>query len=217
MKKELWAYIIIVIILALIGSVFVVSFVLGRHHRRNAELGISNSGEKTASAATAQGRKWNRIICIYLLLCFVTTIIILYQSGRTTNRMAVDCLAVPVGALFFLIEAFSLRNIAIKRERATTPVTATYVMSEVLTSTDSRRSYYSIFQFSVKDKTYRVRYHGKPKIEKGAPIELYYAPDDPNIIYVPELRQSKGWIFSAILLIYGCIFPIFALLAPFFR
>lgn len=44
MKEGLWVYIIIII--AFIGSIFVVSFALGRHHKRNAEIGISKSKKK---------------------------------------------------------------------------------------------------------------------------------------------------------------------------
>lgn len=218
MKEGLWIYIIIAIITAFIGSIFAVSLVLVRHQKRNDELGIARS-KKISSNTTVHGRKWNWLISIYLFSCFIITVIILYQSGWETNRAAVDCLAVPVGAVFFLIGAFSRRNKGIRRERATVLVTASYVMSQLCSSSDSGRSYRSIFEFSVKDKTYRVHCSGKPyKKEEGAQIELYYAPDDPSVVYVPELEKRKGMgLPSAILLIYGCLFPAAALLSPLFR
>lgn len=96
------------------------------------------------------------------------------------------------------------------------PVTVTYMMSELSASSGSGRSYSSIFKFSVKDKIYRIRYRGKPYKEEGTQIEIYYAPDDPNVVYIPEIEKTKSKFFSAILLIYGFLFPVAALLVPLF-
>lgn len=219
MEEWLGIVMIAAIVISLIGSVVIVSYVLRRQRKREAESGITQSKVNASRDSKTQGRKWNWIISIYLLLCFTCIVIILYQNGQgTINRQAFDCLAVPVGALFFLIQAVTTRNIAIRRECTTVHATATFEKLETLSSnSEFQKSYYSILEFSVNERTYQVRYGGKINKEKGAQVEIYYAPHEPNIIYVPEIEAKKSKFFSAVLFIYGILFPLVALLAPLFR
>lgn len=218
MEKTLWIFIIVVMVISLIGSAFIVAYVLRRGRKHDAELGIGKPKTGACKSITAQGRKWNRIITIYLLLCFIFMVIILYQTVQGMHREAFDCLAVPVGAIFFLIQAFSTRRTAIRNERATAPAMAVFVKLEIGTQLKSgSRSYSSIFEFFANGTTHRVRYAGRLYKEEGAQVELYYAPDDPNVVYVPELEKAKSKFFPGILFLYGILFPLFGLLAPLLR
>lgn len=218
MEQWMWIFIIVVMVLSLIGSAFVVAYAFKKGQKHDAEDGIIRPKAGAFKGDTAQGRRWNWIISVYLLLCLIFIMIILYQSVKGTNREAFDCLAVPVGAIFFLIQALLTRNTAIRRERATTHAMAIFVKLESGMQSDSgHRSYHSIFEFSPQGRTSKIRYSGKFPGETGTQAELYYAPDDPAVVYIPEMENKLPKVFPAILFIIGIIFPLFALLAPLFR
>lgn len=219
MNIWLWVILMFGLLISIVGSVFIVMYVLRKHRERDAELGIGTPKLNTSRSAASQGKRWNRLIGIYLLSCLIFIIIILYQSVQgTTDRQAFDCAAVPVGALFFIIQAFSARNTAIRRELATAYIAAAFLMLEVGTTSNSgQRSYHSVFEFSVEGKTYRVRYAGKCPKEKGAQVELYYAPEDPHVVYIPEMENRKDKLSPMILFAFGILFPIIGVFAPLFR
>lgn len=215
MKNGLWVVVIVAAVFCLMGSVLIVAHVLTKARKREAELGISRAKPHTSSVKASVKVKWNLFISMYLLLCFIFAGIILFQSSRGTNRDALDCLAIPVGAVFFLIAAFSLRNRSIRRKRATAPASATFIKCEICNSSEfGNRSYRSIFEFSAEGRRYRVSHGGKPDKEEGSQVELYYAPEDPSVIYIPELERKMDRFFFSVLLAFGILFPFMALLAP---
>ncbi|MGL5437987.1 MAG: hypothetical protein ACRDBO_21840 [Lachnospiraceae bacterium] len=207
MEQWMWIFIIVVMILSLIGSSFIVAYIVKKGREYDAENGINRPKAGASKVATTQGRRWNRIITVYLFLCLIFIVIILCQRVKGINREVFDCLAVPVGAIFFLIQAFSTRNTAIRRERATT-----YTMG-----TSVKRHKNPIFEFSAQGMTCKVRYAGRFNNEKGTQAELYYAPDDPAVVYIPEMENAESKVGPAILFIYGIMFPLLGLLAPLFR
>ncbi len=169
-------------------------------------------------------KRWRRLAVFWPLLCVVFAVVILYQAVvyHTVPGMeerAADAAFTLIPLVFFAIGMRIRRRMLKERESAVMPTCARVISEGMTVRTGHKRYYYPEYEFRVGEKTYRVRSrsgYGTCPVTVGKEVELYYAPENPEIFYVPYVQRHDRKL-SALFCGIGILFPLIGFFAPAIR
>ncbi len=111
------------------------------------------------------------------------------------------------GAIITLIAVSIHRSIVTKQSKATKHTQAT--ITEVI-DTGHRSAPRYIYEFSANDSLWRAEASGKSHLREGDAVTIYYDPNCPENIYIPQTRPNValivlhiigiGWLFASMML-----------------
>lgn len=163
-------------------------------------------------------KRWKAAAVLWPLLCAVFIGVIVSQPGRTGEQRLADTGFVLISLIFFAI-GMRLRGRMLKERCHATVLTSATVVSSGVRVHPGNNHYYPEYEFRVGEKTVRVKSkngYGHCHLTVGGQVELYYAPEDPGLFYVPLMQKfDKRW--SALLCGVGIVYPLVGLLAPWLR
>ena len=163
-------------------------------------------------------KRWKMLAVLWPLLCIVFFGIIVSQTGRGTEERIADAGFTLFPLIFFAIGMRVRRRLLKERANATILTTAAVVSvnSRILVGEGNKRCYFPEYEFQAKGRAYRVK---SPSgfshcyVRQGDRVDLYYAPEDPRLFYVPIMQKhDKRW--AALLCGVGIAFPLVGLFAP---
>ncbi len=161
-------------------------------------------------------KRWYWFVIFWPLLCFVFAGIIIGQSGRTIDERISDAGFTIFPLIFFAI-GMSIRHRLLKERRHAIILTTAIVVSEGRRKrTGGNNNYFPEFEFQVKGMDYKVKSpsgSGVKLVKIGERVDLYYAPENPQLFYVPVLQRYSNrcsLLFGGI----GTLFPLVGLFAP---
>lgn len=168
-------------------------------------------------------KKWKIFVVIWPLLCIVFAGIILYQSVvyqsvQGMEERAFDAGFTVIPLIFFGI-GMAMRSRLLKECRYATTSTSAIVVStgkQHIVSDGNKRAYFPEYEFQVGETIYHVkskRGYSQCFVSKGTTVELYYAPENPELFYVPIMQKhDRRWSF--LLCTVGILWPFIGLFAP---
>ena len=175
----------------------------------------SKSGRKPGAAL----KRWRFFAVFWPLACVVFACLILLLPGRNLDETIADTMFTVFPLVFFAIGMRSRRRLIEERQYATVLTTATVVSEGRTTRTGHNTAYFPEFQFQVGALTYHVKSpsgSGSHFVSRGARVELYYAPENPRIFYVPAIHRYHRRV-SGLFCGIGIVFPLAGLFAPLIR
>lgn len=152
MNQTLWIIVIISCIISVVGSALVILYFYKKRQAFERQLDSEVADTDVYQRIQMQSKKWSTRMIFYLLVCFIFIGIILYQYAQGTDEERIfDCLAVLVGAVFFMIEAFLRKRTAKTCERTTAHTIGTLVAIKSEAGSEfGSHSYYSIYEFEAE-------------------------------------------------------------------
>ncbi len=173
---------------------------------------------RTDSTNNARLKRWYFFVIFWPLVCFVFAGIIISQPGRGTDERIADVGFTIIPLIFFAI-GMRMRWRLLKERLHATVLTKAVVVTvdrKLGIGEGNKRSYFPQYEFQAGEKQYRVKSptgYGRSYVKTGQQIDLYYAPENPNLFYVPIMQKhDKRWAF--ILCGVGVAYPLIGLLAP---
>lgn len=163
-------------------------------------------------------RIWSFFFIFWPSLCLVFAGIIGCQPGRSAEERFRGIAFALSAVLFFTVGMHILRRVLTERRYATRLTTAA-VVSEGKMIHDGKDIFFPEFEFQAGGRSCRVTAAsgtGFRLVEKGKKVDLYYAPKDPSVFYVPALQRHNIRI-SVFLCGIGMVLPLIGLFAPQFR
>lgn len=155
-------------------------------------------------------------VILWPLLCASFAGFIAVQSGRTADER-ISGVGFTIFPLVFFGIGMAIHYRLLKERRNATALTTAVVVSEGRRKrTGKNRSYFPEFEFQADGRTCRVktpRGSGFRLVKTGDRLDLYYAPENPQLFYVPVLQKYDrrcSWLFCGI----GIVFPLLGLFAP---
>lgn len=214
MNQTLIIILVIGTVISLIGSAFIIAYVMVRNKERE------NNLPADAVHRARPGKEpftWKRIFpvlfWIFYYLCIGIIILIQCLQGME-GREFIQLPALIVPSVFFIIGYTYLNGINKRRRLATASAVAT-VISIKRVSTDSS-PYAPVYEFYVNGLAYKVispaTYSTCPVLV-GESVELKYAPEQPRTIFVPEYEKRTPPVVTLCLFI-GIVFPLAFLIVP---
>lgn len=170
--------------------------------------------KKSTQKETVNG-KWRFLAVFWPLLCMVFMGIILFDPDRKIDERIADVIFTLIPLVFFAI-GMSIRRSLLKERRYATVLTTATVVSEGLRIRPGKRSFFPEFEFRAGGNLYHVKAakgSGVSCVTKGKQEELYYAPENPGVFYVPKLQKHERRV-SALLCGIGILWPVIGLFAP---
>lgn len=163
-------------------------------------------------------KKWQRLAVIWPVLCIIFAVIIIWQAIEGMEERAFDAGFIPIALVFFAI-GMSIRRRLLKERRHATVLTTATIVSKGIRRRSGKRFFYPQCEFRIGEKTYRVTSpagYGMCPVSKGKQVQLYYAPENPALFYIPVMQKHDNRI-AALLCGIGIAFPLIALFAPLLR
>lgn len=206
METWLWVFALVVVCVSLVGSVAVLRWYL----RKKRPVKRSGGGAP---------RGWKTMAVAWPVLCAGFVGIIFGQAARgVEGRLALDAFFVGMPLIFFGIGMKMRRRLLEERRDATVPVTAV-VVSEGRRVHAGRSNYFPEYEFQAEGRSCHVVSRGSCSagcVREGEQVELFYAPEHPEVFYVPAVQRHQGrW--AGLLCGVGIAFPLVGLLAPVLR
>ena len=171
-----------------------------------------------AGYAAARGR-WRLLAFGWPAACLgLAAFILLSPSGRTGEQRLADAMLCTIPLVFFFV-GMRTRLRLLKEMRYAVRRTKAVVMDTGRRTRGGKRFFYPEFQFQAGERTYHVVSsvgYGFAAAGKGTQVELYYAPENPELFYGPAL-QRRDRRLSALLCGIGVAFPLAGLWAPLLR
>ena len=110
----------------------------------------------------------------------------------------------------------SMRGRLLKERRYAVILTKAAVVSSGRRMRSGKWYFFPEYGFQAGDNMYRVKSPGGYSVcyaGEGREVDLYYAPEDPKIFYVPAMQKHvKRW--AALLCGVGILWPLPGLVAP---
>ena len=163
-------------------------------------------------------KRWYFFAVFWPLACLVFTGIIISQPGREADERIADVGFTIMPLIFFAIGMRMRWRLLKERSHATVLAKAVVVTvdSKLKTGEGNKRIYFPQYEFQSGGKQYRVKYstgYGRCYVKTGQQVDLYYAPENPNLFYVPIMQKHDNrWAF--LLCGVGVAYPLIGLLAP---
>lgn len=163
-------------------------------------------------------KRWYFFAVFWPLACFIFAGIIISQPGRETDERIADAGFTIIPLIFFAIGMRMRRRLLKERSHATVLVKAVVVTvdSKLKIGEGNRRSYFPQYEFQAGEKQYRVKSsvgYGRSYVKTGQQVDLYYAPENPDLFYVPIMQKhDRRW--ALLLCGVGVAYPLIGLLAP---
>lgn len=206
MKGPVWQGAFAAAVFCLIGAGLVIGFYQKKKRRRLPELARRQPGVRRALAG------WSVLAVLWPLLCLAFAVRILCQSHWAPDERLAGAAFALFPLVFFAIGMATRRRLLQERRLATVPVAA-LVVSSGRRSQGGRRYFFPEYQFQAGGRLYQVASrvgYGVCPLKEGSRVELYYAPDDPRIFYVPAM-QKRDRRLSALFCGIGLVFPLLGL------
>ena len=167
--------------------------------------------------------KWRRAAVLWPSACMVFAAVILYQAVayHTVPGMAergADVVFTLIPLVFFGI-GMRMRRRILEERRYAVRMTNAVVVTEGRRTRPGHRSFYPEYEFQADGRTYHVvsrNGYGVCAVKTGKQVELYYAPEHPEIFYVPDM-QRRDKRLSGLFCGIGVVLPLMGLLAPYIR
>ena len=172
---------------------------------------------KTGSGYAAL-KRWHFFVIFWPLACFIFAAIIISQPGRGTDERIADVGFTMIPLIFFAIGMRMRWRLLKERLHATVLAKAVVVTvdSKLGIGEGNKRSYFPQYEFQAGEKQYRVKSpvgYGRSYVKTGQQVDLYYAPENPTLFYVPIMQKhDKRW--ALLLCGLGVAYPLIGLLAP---
>lgn len=161
-------------------------------------------------------KRWHFLAVAWPALCMVFLGIIIFQSVRgTEGRVATDAAFTVIPLIFFGI-GMAMRYRLLKERRFATALTTATVVSAGRRTHAEKRHYFPEYEFQVGQETYHVispSGYSSCFVGEGRQVDLYYAPDNPRMFYVP-LMQKHDNRWSKLLCGAGILWPLAGFFAP---
>ncbi len=163
-------------------------------------------------------KRWRFLAISWPLVCFIFAGIILSQPGRGGEQRVVDAVFAVFPLIFFAIGMKIQRRLLKEKRYATALASATVVSIEqtMHIGEGNKRCYFPEYEFQVGEMLYRVKSpsgFSQCYVKKGQRVELYYAPENPKVFYVPVMQKhDKRW--GMLLCGVGMVFSLVGLFAP---
>ncbi|NDO47977.1 DUF3592 domain-containing protein [Lachnospiraceae bacterium MD335] len=163
-------------------------------------------------------KRWHFFAIFWPLACVVFAGIIISQPDRETDERIADVGFTMIPLIFFAIGMRMRWRLLKERQHATVLAKAVVVTvdSKVRTGEGNKRGYFPQYEFQVGEEQYRVKSqsgYGHSYVKTGQQVDLYYAPENPKLFYVPIMQKhDKRW--SMLLCGVGVVYPLIGLLAP---
>ncbi len=213
MNTSLFVFILVVLIFSITGSAIALSWYLKKIHPR--EDAITGSLKDSVEPDAAM-KRWRTLAISWPLLCILLSVIILYQSFQgMEKRLPGDAAFTLIPLVFFAVGMFMGRGI-LKRRRYATVLTTATVTSTGRVLRPGKRNYFPEYEFRVGEITYHVKEKAGYSVcfvSEGKQVELYYAPENPRVFYVP-IMQKHDKRMSVLLCTVGILWPLFGFFAP---
>ncbi len=161
-------------------------------------------------------KRWRFFAISWSLLCLIFAGIIIYQSIKgMEKRFAGDAIFAVVPLIFFAI-GMTIRRRLLKERRHATTLTTAIVISKGKRIHEGKRKFFPEYEFQVGEKIYKVTSqmgYNICYVGEGKKVELYYAPENPKLFYVPVMQKHDNrW--SILLCGIGIVYPLIGLFAP---
>ncbi len=179
--------------------------------------GNLNMDAKTDSWNVAR-KRWYFFAIFWPLACFIFAGIIISQPGRGMDERIADVGFTMIPLIFFAIGMHMRWRLLKERLHATVLVKAVVVGvdSKLRIGEGNKRNYFPQYEFQVGKEQYRVKSsigYGHSYVKTGQQVDLYYAPENPNLFYVPIMQKHDNrW--ALLLCGVGIVYPLIGLLAP---
>ncbi len=162
-------------------------------------------------------RIWCFLAVCWPVLCFIFAGIVMCRPGQAGEERIVDTMFTLFPLIFFTI-GMAMWNRLLKEQRYATVLTMATVAcirSRPHIGAGNKRNYFPEYEFRAGEKTCRVKYssgYSRCYVKEGQQVKLYYAPDNPNVFYVPIMqRHDKRW--AMLLCGVGIVYPLVGLFA----
>ncbi len=163
-------------------------------------------------------KRWYFFAIFWPLACFIFAGIIISQPSRETDERIADVGFTIIALIFFAI-GMRMRWRLLKERLHATVLTKAVVVTvdkKLNIGEGNKRIYFPQYEFQVGEKQYRVKSptgYGRSYVKTGQKVDLYYAPENPNLFYVPIMQKhDKCW--ALLLCGIGVAYPLIGLLAP---
>lgn len=213
-EQLLWTVAICITAVSLVSAVFVLIWYFKKIRPIRKETVKDSAG---AAPDTEQAlKRWRFLAVAWPVLCMAFLGIIIFQSVRgTEGRVATDAAFTVIPLIFFGI-GMAQRHRLLKERRFATVLTTATVVSAGRRTHGGERHYFPEYEFQAGQETYHVTSpsgYGSCFVGEGRQVELYYAPDNPRVFYVPIMQKhDKRW--SALLCGTGILWPLAGFFAP---
>lgn len=160
-------------------------------------------------------KRWRFIVIFWPLVCFVLAGMILCQPYRGAEERFCDAMFAVFPLIFFAI-GMKMRHRLLKERRYAIALTIATVVSRGRRTHSGKSRYFPEYEFQVGEKIYKtISKNGYSAccLKEGEKVELYYAPENLNIFYVP-LMQKHDNRWAMLLCGVGIVYPLIGLFAP---
>lgn len=188
------------------------------HQRAKSKLGGNLNMDVKTDSRNAALKRWYFFAIFWPLACFLFAGIIISQPGRGTDEYIADVGFTIIPLVFFAI-GMRMRLRLLKERLHATVLTKAVVVAvdrKLRVGEGNSRSYFPQYEFQAGEKQYRVKSrtgYGRCYVETGQQVDLYYAPENPNLFYVPIIQKhDKRW--ALLLCGMGVAYPLIGLFAP---
>lgn len=221
MNSPFWIIIIIIILFSFISAAFVLRWFFKKKKpikRETVEESIRDVIEPDYAL-----KRWRFFAFFWPLLCVVFAGIIIYQSivyqsVHGMEERIFDAAFTIIPLVMFAIGMSMYRRLLKERRYAVILTTAT-VVSTGRSLYAGKRHFFPEYEFQVGEKIYKVKSpsgYSVCYVKEGRQVDLYYAPENPKVFYVPIMQKhDKRW--ATLLCGIGILYPIIGLFAPWLR
>lgn len=206
MKEAVWQIVCGAAVFCGIGAGFVIGWFYRRKNRQQVPAACQQSGSGRALAG------WRLLAVLWPLLCLAFVAIILCQPGWTVDERIAGVMFALFPLVFFAV-GMAIRRRLLQERREATVSTVALVVSTGRRSQVGKRSFFPEYQFQANGQLYRVASrvgYGTCPLKEGAQVELFYAPENPRVFYVPAM-QKRDRRLSALFCGIGLVFPLLGL------
>lgn len=166
-------------------------------------------------------KAWRILAIGWPFLCLIFAGIILCQLQRGGEERIADAGFTMLPLIFFAIGMKIQHRLLREKGNAVVRTTATviFVHSRINIGSGNKRIYRPEYEFQAGETMYRVvspSGFSQSYVRQGEQVELYYAPDNPHVFYVPVMQKhDRRW--AMLLCGVGVLFPLAGLFAPLLR
>ena len=160
-------------------------------------------------------KTWRFLAIFWPILCVIFAVFMGFQSGRTLDSRISGIGFCTIPLIFFAI-GMSVRHRLLKERSSATALTTAVVVSQGRRlRTGKNPAFFPEYEFHAGETLYRVTapsgsgFH----MSEGTTVDLYYAPENPRIFYVPMMHRYESRV-STLLCGIGMVLPVLGLFSP---
>lgn len=209
----MWKIIIAIVILCFILSAIVLWWFFTK--KRPIKRVVIKESPRDAPEPDDALKRWRFFVVVWPLTCMCFVGIISYQAIMGMEERAFDAGFALIPLVFFAI-GMKMRYRLLKERRYASVLTVATVISGGRRSREGKRYFYPVYEFQAGGITYKVTSpsgYSVCFVGEGRQVELYYAPENPQLFYVPLMQKHDNRV-SAFLCGIGIVWPLAGVFAP---